>query len=796
RLYAQQRRGIVLSAGGAVLLAAALYDGFNQPAVTAWLGLVVVVLTLRYFLQLAYERARPAATAAAAWHGRFRLAVAASGAMWGSVSVLLFAPGDTLQHAVIAGTLTAVCAIGVGAFAADLLAFVLFAVMTLAPLIAFLALDAMPLDAAMAGAVCVALAGMVYHQRRSAVHGATVARLESETRSQANALRASEERFQTLIELVPVGLFTTDRAGACTYVNPAWSTLTGIAHDDALGQGWRAALHPDDRMQVESAWSAFTRDAAAFALEYRFRRPGGGITHVFGTATAARDATGLVTGHIGACTDITAVREAEARAALLGRAIDSSAAAVMIVDAHAPGLPIIHVNATFERLTGYARDAVIGRDAFFLQALDADQDGVAELRAALARDDNARVLLRSHRRDGSQFWNELVVTTVRDPRGQRTHYIGAFQDVSARVELEERLRRYEFIVNTVDEMMTVIGRDHRYVAVNDNWCAMTGYQRHQVLGRTIGEVWGEAVYATAIRPPLEACFAEAREQRLRSIVDTRLHPGMCCDIHYLPYPAGQAQPDYVIVVTRNISEQVRALEAVRGNETRLRTILETAMDAIVVSDASGRIEEANPAAERMFGLRREALLGRDENVLVAAPYRVAADRRDQATGFRRDVDTRGVRREVEGLRSDGSRFPLELAANRMSIDGASHTVYVVRDISERKLAESELRAAKEEAEQASRAKSEFLSSMSHELRTPLNAILGFGQLLQMRADLEGLQDDSIAEILKAGNHLLALIDDVLDLSRVEAGRVEVRLGAVPLDDLVGECVMLVEGLAL
>ncbi len=121
-------------------------------------------------------------------------------------------------------------------------------------------------------------------------------------------------------------------------------------------------------------------------------------------------------------------------------------------------------------------------------------------------------------------------------------------------------------------------------------------------------------------------------------------------------------------------------------------------------------------------------------------------------------------------------------------------IALVQDITERKRVEDALRAATAEAERANLAKSEFLSRMSHELRTPLNAILGFAQLLEM-ADLPVLDRESVDQIMKGGRHLLALINEVLDITRIEAGRLELSIEAVPLSELAGECLDLIAPLA-
>jgi hypothetical protein len=148
--------------------------------------------------------------------------------------------------------------------------------------------------------------------------------------------------------------------------------------------------------------------------------------------------------------------------------------------------------------------------------------------------------------------------------------------------------------------------------------------------------------------------------------------------------------------------------------------------------------------------------------------------------------------ELRAIREDGTtRICLARGYAEMGADNRAARLFgSLKDITERKQAEVEILRAKDEAERANQAKSEFLSRMSHELRTPLNAILGFGQLLE-RAKLAGVQADNVQEVLHAGRHLLELINEVLDLARIESGKFTISLEAVALMPLVADCISLI-----
>ncbi|MDP6351814.1 MAG: response regulator [Alphaproteobacteria bacterium] len=250
-------------------------------------------------------------------------------------------------------------------------------------------------------------------------------------------------------------------------------------------------------------------------------------------------------------------------------------------------------------------------------------------------------------------------------------------------------------------------------------------------------------------------------------------------------------------LTLQLRERERADVALRESEGRLRTLMDSIVDAIVVVDEQGRIESANPATARIFGHPVADIIGRDVSLLMPEPHRSAHDRYladYRATGNAKII---GFSREVEGLRQDGSTFPMDLAVSEVMMAGRRNFIGVIRDITDRKQNEQALRIAKEQADTASNAKTEFLSRMSHELRTPMNAILGFGQLLEFdpTAPLNDSQAESVRQILKSGHHLLDLINEVLDFAQIETGQASISLETVAVHDVVAETLRLAAPLA-
>mgnify|MGYP003287615000 CR=1 FL=1 len=254
----------------------------------------------------------------------------------------------------------------------------------------------------------------------------------------------------------------------------------------------------------------------------------------------------------------------------------------------------------------------------------------------------------------------------------------------------------------------------------------------------------------------------------------------------------------VAVTARDLDRAELARQTVHDElveaEQRFRRVTDAATDAIVSADSDGRVRSWNTAAERMFGWRAEEVLGRPLTVII--PQRFHAMHQQGLARVRQTgrSELAGSVVELVGLRRDGSGFPVELSIGMWQSSKGLRFSGVLRDITSRKQAEQALQEAKQAAEQANHAKSEHLSRMSHELRTPLNAILGFAQLLELD-QLTDDQRDSLRHILSGARHLLALINEVLDIAAIEAGRLHLSLEPVAVDEVVAEAVSLIRPLA-
>ncbi len=251
-------------------------------------------------------------------------------------------------------------------------------------------------------------------------------------------------------------------------------------------------------------------------------------------------------------------------------------------------------------------------------------------------------------------------------------------------------------------------------------------------------------------------------------------------------------PVQLVGISMDVTARKQAGEALRQSEEKYRVLFENSRDAVLIADETGRCLECNPATVAMFGLAdKQVLLERGLLTLFPATQ---PDGRDSREVFRERVADvlKGASGFFEVLhqRADGTPFPAEVSVSLVEIQGRRLLHGLMRDISERRQAETELRQAKAAAESASRAKSEFLANTSHEIRTPMSAILGYSELLESPDLSEDERREYLAIIQRNGQALLQLINDILDLSKIEAGRMQVERVVCTPRAIVDEAVSL------
>jgi PAS domain S-box-containing protein len=320
--------------------------------------------------------------------------------------------------------------------------------------------------------------------------------------------------------------------------------------------------------------------------------------------------------------------------------------------------------------------------------------------------------------------------------------------------------------------------------VNSVGCQFVGLEsRKEMLSRRMNELYAEDTWKRIRDIGVPAVKKDGRWEgrgQLRNFatgeyIDVRLT--MLLVVH-----PQTRKPICMASLHHDIRDRNRAEEC----ESRKTAILESALDPIITISHSGEITEFNRAAEKTFMRTRAQVIGkRPEEIFFPSGDREQQQRRIDRYVSAREGSMLGKRTEFVAVRANGEEFPAEMAMTISQMRGLPVFTFFLRDISDRKRTEQQMQQAKEAAEAANRAKSEFLASMSHEIRTPMNGIIGMTELV-LNTELTATQEEYLKTVQNSAESLLSLINDVLDFSKIEAGKIEFDESTFQLRDSLGD----------
>ncbi len=362
-----------------------------------------------------------------------------------------------------------------------------------------------------------------------------------------------------------------------------------------------------------------------------------------------------------------------------------------------------------------------------------------------------------------KVWSSMLSSLITNQRNEKL--------------LEQTRQNYETFFNTIDDFLFIFDEDGKIVDVNKTVIERLGYKLNDILNRSVLFVRPEDrreeamhVMEDILDGKLDYCSIPLLTQSGTQIpVETRIKKG---------YWNGKP---VIFGVSKDISQ-------IRLSEQKFASAFHSSAAIMTITKiVNGQFVDVNNAFITTFGYSREEIVGKTLLSLgVINDFKTEAE---MVNAIHSGISVKEV--EVEAYAKSGELRILLLSAEEIYVGEEGCILSVSIDITERKQAEIEIRKAREESEKANMAKSEFLSRMSHELRTPMNSILGFAQLLEM-GELNTGQRKGVNHIMKSGRHLLDLINEVLDISKIEAGRLSLSLEPVLLGSIIPEMVDIIK----
>jgi PAS domain S-box-containing protein len=803
RLWLHRRNAptaIVAALAACALLAALLWPTAGPDVLLQWVAAVLLALALRAAVWQLHSRQ---STRERPWLAAYRVAFALHGAAW-SMLVLSSAwvlPREEL-YLLVLGT-ASVAAVSIVGTAYDRMATALFAVPVLVPLLLRCFGAWAPAEAGIGALVLIFVAMMAAVARRTDEamrRGVALERQASERADEAElARRQLADQHHVLSQLMRTtsqGYWFIDQEGRTVDLNDAMCTLLGRSREQVMGQRARDFIAPADLTVLDAALRARRRGERS-AYEVRLQQADGSLLLCHNNATPLFDAAGSAIGSIGLWTDLSARLAAERALRVYELAIHTMSDPVAVID---EDLRLRLVNQAWCAAYGLTPAQALGKDVRTLLGEQLPASRVQDLvdcialqqprtqrGHALAANLTGRLIERRMQpyRDEATGLRCVVVISRDITAEERNHQVTA--------ELAEDLRRT--LEATGDAIFASDASDDRQPVrfINQRMLRMWGLAEERPSAVTPADI------LAAARPLFQDVEAELAE--IRRIVSGNIDAERRLDLRdgrvLLRRCRTTVGPNGMVRIWtfRDITLEARAERALRASEAHSRALLEAFPGFISTLDSELRYTFINS--------RLAAMLGRPAQQVVGLTVKeVMGEERERLA--RNEFDRALAGEEVRAERhfpatATRPRLDLELSAVLGPVQDDGHPVLFgfATDITARKLAEEALIAARDEAEQANRAKSQFLTHMSHELRTPLNAVIGFAQVLQSDTTLAAgpRQQSQLQEIVAGGRHLLGLIEGLLDLGRIEAGQLAVEAVPVPLAPLFDECLSLMHALA-
>ncbi|MFH1747907.1 MAG: PAS domain S-box protein [Planctomycetota bacterium] len=470
---------------------------------------------------------------------------------------------------------------------------------------------------------------------------------------------------------------------------------------------------------------------------------------------------------------------------LQGEALAAAANAIVITDRNGC---IAWVNPAYTELTGYASDEVVGQNPFALKSGRHDDAFYQDLWETVRAGNVWHGEIVNQRKDGGLYTEEMTITPVKDLRGAITHFIAIKQDISERKRAEERAARFSRVLeSTLNEIYLFNAETLRFIDVNHGARKNLGYSMEELRCLDPLDLKPEFTaesFAELVKPLRTGSQEQVRFTTVHRRKDGSLYP---VEVHLqLMSDGAPIFVEMVLDITeRKQTEEAlaKAQQAAVQEATKLRSMIGGMDEGIVVADADDIITEVNQWFLDKVGMKRHDIVGKslwDFHPDTEGTARVRAALDTFRGGESRQ--THVVNRELLGMQLSLRAQPIfEHDKYQGVILNAVDVTHLVR--------------ARQAAEAASRAKSEFLANMSHEIRTPMTAILGFADVLLEHDHIKDAPPERIEAtetIKKNGEYLISIINDILDLSKVEAGKMCMEQIACHPCKLIAEVASLVK----
>lgn len=618
----------------------------------------------------------------------------------------------------------------------------------------------------------------------------------------------NEDQFRAVADGAPIMLWMSDANGKVIFHNRQWLDFTGLSEDRITGESWVERLHTEDRLPCKNKFIAALREQQEFQLEYRLRRFDDEYRWIIDQGVPRISPDGAFLGHIGSCADITERKKAEASLRFATFAMDQAADCIywIMPDGH-----FFYVNNAACEMLGYTQEELLSMKVSDIDPLVSET--IWKEYWEKIKSDKKFFAETCHRaKDGQIIPIEVRANYLQFEGGEYNY--ATVRDISERKEAERNLNIYRQILEASRDFWSFADKNYVYQYANDTYSNAFEKPKEDIIGHTMAEVFGNEFFNNVQKKHFDECIS-GKHVEFEAFIDL---PGFGSRHFFVknnPVYDSDGNISGVGINAHDITEQNKVEEALRQSRRILSTLMDNLPGMVyrckndknwtmefmsegtldltgypAAEFTSGRIQYAqiiHPDDQQHVWDKVQAALQMHQSYEIE--YRIRHPDETEYWVWERGrgiFDNDGQLEALEGFITDitdrkhaegllyNAHAELERRVKERTDELKAANKILQNEIIHREKVEAELLQAKEIAESANMSKSRFLANMSHELRTPLNAIIGYSELLKETAENEQRQQDLIdlENINNASKHLLSIINDILDLAKIEAGRIE------------------------
>lgn len=624
----------------------------------------------------------------------------------------------------------------------------------------------------------------------------------SERKRMEMALLASETEFRLLTEAMPQIVWATRSDGWNIYFNQQWVDYTGLTLEESYGFNWIKPVHPDDQNLALEAWQNALNNRSTYEFECRLRRANGIYRWWLLRGIPVVDKSGDIYKWIVTCTDIHQIKETQQALQ------ESEAFSRSVIDSVSAEIAVLNHNGIITAVNQAWQDFALensnvagkqtqntGIGCNYLAMCQTDLD-VTEDDSVLHALNGIRAVLDGklarfsleypcHSLEQQRWFNLNVTPLDSAAGGVVVSHIDITERKKTEIELIDSRTLLNDIIDSTPSNIFAFDRNGRFTLLNTAMAEFFGLAKAALLGKNLHEVFPESL-ADELQKTNNRIMTTGESVFIEEVVISK-HSDKPRVVITSKFPLLDAQGNIKGVggVATDITERKAAEDQLR----KLSLAVEQSQENIIITNTEGIIEYVNEAFVLSTGYTREEVLGKDPRILHSSKNQTETYLELWSTL----TQGKSWKGEFYNRSKDGREYiDFAIVTPLHQPDGQiTHYVSVQEDITEKKrfaneleqyrhhleelvdIRTTELIAARQQAESANKAKSTFLTNMSHEIRTPMNAIIGLNYLLR-RSGVTPEQAERLDKIDNAGRHLLSIINDILDLSKIDAGKLQLE----------------------